>query len=369
MITKRLYFLDAVRAFAILMMLQGHFIDSLIDPIYRNLENPFYATWNYFRGITAPTFYTITGLVFCYLLFKAKEKGDTQKRIKKGLSRGLMLILVGYSLRINFIAWLFGYFDTYFLVIDVLQCIGLSLILIIGFYWLLGKSKTLLALFFLILGTIIFLTEPLYRTISFPELPLFLSNYLSKSNGSVFTMIPWFGYVAYGGFIAALMHKYQNAKHFRLLTSFLFLLVGLLFIFASTPFLRQLTEWTDIQLFADSGNYNYLFSRLGNVLVIFALFFGAEPFLKQSIITKIGQKTLSIYIIHFIIIYGSYTGFGLKSFFYKSLTPTEAVLGAIMFMVVVCFISFHYVKTNKFVYNYLGKLVGIFKKNQTIDED
>ena len=104
-------------------------------------------------------------------------------------------------------------------------------------------------------------------------------------------------------------------------------------------------------------------------MVIFALFFGAEPFLKQSIITKIGQKTLSIYIIHFIIIYGSYTGFGLKSFFYKSLTPTEAVLGAIMFMVVVCFISFHYVKTNKFVYNYLGKLVGIFKKNQTIDED
>ena len=120
MITKRLYFLDAVRAFAILMMLQGHFIDSLIDPIYRNLENPFYATWNYFRGITAPTFYTITGLVFCYLLFKAKEKGDTQKRIKKGLSRGLMLILVGYSLRINFIAWLFGYFDTYFLVILVI---------------------------------------------------------------------------------------------------------------------------------------------------------------------------------------------------------------------------------------------------------
>jgi hypothetical protein len=351
------------------MMLQGHFVDTLINPIYRNLQNPIYATWNYFRGITAPTFYTITGLVFCYLLFKAKEKGDTKQRIKKGLSRGLMLIVVGYTLRISFIDWLFGYFDPYFLVIDVLQCIGLSLILIIGFYLLCGKNNTILGIVFSIIGTIIFLTEPLYRTISFPELPLIFSNYLSKTNGSIFTMIPWFGYVAYGGLIAVLMHKFQTKKHFRIITSMLFLVIGLLLIFASTPFLRQLTEWTDITIFKRSGDYNYLFSRLGNVLVIFGLFFGFEPYLKQSIISKIGQKTLSIYIIHFMIIYGSYTGFGLNRFFYKSLNPTEVVIGAILFIIVVCFISFYYVKTNKFVYNYLGKLVGLFKKSSTTDED
>ena len=41
----RLFFLDAVRAFAILMMLQGHFIDALLQPIYRDKTNAIYNTW------------------------------------------------------------------------------------------------------------------------------------------------------------------------------------------------------------------------------------------------------------------------------------------------------------------------------------
>ena len=32
----RLYFIDIVRAIAILMMLQGHFVDTLLDPQFRN---------------------------------------------------------------------------------------------------------------------------------------------------------------------------------------------------------------------------------------------------------------------------------------------------------------------------------------------
>ena len=84
----RLFFLDAVRAFAILMMLQGHFIDSLLNPIYRDTSNTIYNIWAYFRGITAPTFFTITGLVFVFLLLKAKEKGAEQERIKKGMHLG-----------------------------------------------------------------------------------------------------------------------------------------------------------------------------------------------------------------------------------------------------------------------------------------
>ena len=71
---KRLYFIDAIRAFAILMMLQGHFIDTLLAIEYRDPDNIAYSTWLYFRGITAPVFFTISGLIFTYLLIKAKEK-------------------------------------------------------------------------------------------------------------------------------------------------------------------------------------------------------------------------------------------------------------------------------------------------------
>ena len=125
------------------MMLQGHFIDTLLAIEYRDPNNIAFTTWQYFRGITAPVFFTISGLIFTYLLIKAKEKGSLNQRIKKGIIRGLMLIVIGYALRIPVFRWLSGSFGTYFMVIDVLQIIGLSLILILAIY-ILYQKKTLL---------------------------------------------------------------------------------------------------------------------------------------------------------------------------------------------------------------------------------
>ena len=132
--SERLYFIDIVRAFAILMMLQGHFIDTLLSIEYRDVSSTAFQIWSYFRGITAPTFFTISGLIFTYLLLKAKEKGNEKLRIKKGIIRGFFLIGVGYLLRAPIFKWLSGKFTTYFLAVDVLQCIGLSLILHMHFY-------------------------------------------------------------------------------------------------------------------------------------------------------------------------------------------------------------------------------------------
>ena len=351
----RLFFLDAVRAFAILMMLQGHFIDSLLKPIYRDKSNAIYNTWEYFRGITAPTFFTITGLVFVYLLLRAKSKNEDAYRIKKGFNRGLLLIGIGYALRFSFIELFQGKLNLYFIVIDVLQCIGLSLILLIGLYLFTLKKEYIFAVLMLVLGTTIFATEPLYRTLHVEGIPKFLANYITKENGSVFTMIPWFGYVCYGAFIAVLFHKFGHKYRYKQIKITGFLVFGVGLMFLSSPVLNYLTTVTGIQLFYDSAHYNYLFTRLGNVLVIFGLFYTFERFLKHAIITKIGQKTLSIYVIHFIIIYGSFTGIGLKHFFYKSLTPMQAILGALVFMIVVCMISFHYAKTNKFIYKWMRK--------------
>ena len=352
----RLFFLDAVRAFAILMMLQGHFIDSLLNPIYRDTSNTIYNIWAYFRGITAPTFFTITGLVFVFLLLKAKEKGAEQERIKKGINRGLLLIVLGYALRFSFISLMYGKVNMNFLQVDVLQCIGLSLLLLIFLFKISFKNEWMLATLFLIIGFIIFVSEPLYRTLKIENAPILFTNYLSLQNGSVFTIIPWFGYVAFGGFIAVLFSKFGHKNNYKPIKIVAFLIIGVFMIFYSTATLKLLDNLFDLPLFTRSANYNYLFSRLGNVLVIFGLFYAFETYLKQAIITKIGQKTLSIYVIHFMIIYGSFTGISLKHFFYKSLNPTQAIIGAIAFMVVVCLISFYYVQTNTYLYNKMRKL-------------
>ncbi|MCF8272748.1 MAG: DUF1624 domain-containing protein [Flavobacteriaceae bacterium] len=365
--SNRLYFIDAVRAFAILMMLQGHFIDTLLKPIYKDTSYAAFNLWSYFRGITAPTFFTISGLVFLYLLFKAKAKGTDKKRIKKGLTRGLMLIGIGYLLRLNLKDWLTGYFNNYVLVIDVLQCIGLSLIILIGLYILVKKNSLTLAVILFILGFVCFLTEPLYRTITLENVPLFFANYMTKANGSVFTILPWFGYIAYGGVIATIFFKYSHNTNFKKIVLPSFIFIGLFLIYLSSFTLHKLYYLTDFELFERSADYNYLFTRLGNVLLLFAFFYAFENYLKQSIITKIGEKTLSIYVVHFIIIYGSFTGFGLKQFLDKSLGPWEAISGALVFMLTVCLIVFYGGKTNAFIYKHLRRFLHLVKNRKTDD--
>lgn len=353
---QRLYFIDAVRAFAILMMLQGHFIDTLLAPEHRDMSHLAYKVWSYFRGITAPTFFTISGLIFTYLLLKAKENGTEKHRMRKGLNRGLMLIGIGYLLRAPFLSWLTGYFDTYFLVTDVLQIIGLSLICIVGLYFICFKNCRLLSIMTLIVGFLIFVSEPLYRNLSLENVPLLFSNYVSKANGSVFTIIPWFGYMAFGAYIATLFYRHLKKTNFKPIIVSVFFIVGYFLIEKSSIALFYLHQWTDIQLFIDSASYNYLFSRLGNVLLYFGIFYGFERYLKPRLLLKIGQKTLSIYVIHFIIIYGSFTGFGLSQLIGKTLKPWEAIIGAVAFLFVVCFISFYYVQTNAYLYEKLQKL-------------
>ena len=359
---NRLYFIDAVRAFAILMMLQGHFIDTLLDVSYRDDSNLIFKCWKYFRGITAPTFFTISGLIFSYLLIRAKHSGNVKKRMRKGMLRGLMLIGIGYLLRIPIFEWLIGKFNGYFLIIDVLQCIGLSLMGIVIIYRLTCRKTLVFSILMLLLGLLIFMTEPLYRFIELPNVPALFSNYLTKENGSVFTILPWFGYVAFGAFIATLFYRYLERPRFKHATVSGFFIVGIVLMQFSGYILMKLYYVTSVALFKDVAYYNYLFTRLGNVLVIFSLFYLIERYLRKPLILKIGQKTLSIYVIHFIIIYGSFTGIGLHQLIGKTLVPWQAIIGAILFLSTVCFISFYYAKTNAFVYSVIRQIIDKIKR-------
>lgn len=360
--TNRLYFIDVVRAFAILMMLQGHFIDTLLAVEFRDPNSIIFSIWQYFRGITAPMFFTISGLIFTYLLYKAQDRGTAAVRIRKGISRGFMLIGVGYLLRIPIFRWFTGQFDTYFLVIDVLQCIGLSLILIVLFYKLTRESQLFFSILMLFLGVTIFLFEPFYRTYDAAGIPLVIANYLTKENGSIFTIIPWFGYMALGAFMSTLFHRFLKKSNFKFMAVIVLITFGLLLVNFSTLFFKFTGQLLNFQLLIDVSNFNYLFIRLGNVLVIFGLIYAFENYLKQSLILKIGQKTLSIYVIHFVVLYGSFTGWGLNRILGKNLTSYEAIFGAILFLSIVSLVAIKRVWANNYMYQTLLIRIGQLKQ-------
>ncbi|WP_281765429.1 heparan-alpha-glucosaminide N-acetyltransferase domain-containing protein [Neptunitalea lumnitzerae] len=340
----RLYFIDLIRAFAICMMLQGHFTDSLLGHEFRDPNNIFYSVWLYFRGITAPTFFTVSGFIFTYLLIKdTVHTGWNNIRVSKGIRRGITLVLVGYALRTNMAGLLMGRIYDGFYMVDVLQCIGISLMLIITVYLLTLKApKWVMPLMLLSATVFLFAFEPIYSKLSFDYLPKMFANYFTKANGSVFTIFPWFGYAAFGSFMGYVFNYFKERKNMYSYAVVITLITGLALLFGSSPFFNKMYEWTNISLFHNIYSNNYLFARLGNVLLSFAIFMILQNVITSRKIREIGQNTLSIYIIHFMLLYGSFTGLGLYKYFNHQLHPYIVVPGAILFVITNVFISFKY---------------------------
>lgn len=343
--TTRLYFIDAMRAWAILMMLQGHFIDGLLDNTFRDNASTGYTLWKYFRGITAPIFFTVSGFIFTYLLVRPPQTGFANPRLKKGIKRGFELILIAYLLRMNLKGLINGHIYASFYLVDVLHCIGLSILGIIGIYLLTNiKQKFVFPVVLLAVALLLFIFEPQYKQLTYAFLPDVLANYFTRANGSVFTIIPWFGYASFGAFVSILFTRYKGVKHFYTVAISIAVVTGLLLIFYSSSFFVIISELTGLQLFADISYNNYLFIRLGDVLLAFVIFMLVRQWLTNSTLLKIGQSTLSIYVIHFMILYGSFTGLGLYQYYNHSLPPSIAISGAIVFMIVCSFTALLYEK-------------------------
>ncbi len=342
---NRLYFLDAIRAFAIMMMLQGHFVHALLGDTFRDQNNSIFNIWQYFRGITAPTFFTITGFIFTYLLVKQDAVGLDNPRVLKGVKRAVKVIFWGYVLRLSLYAVFSGTINPSFFYVDVLQCIGTSLLVLIGVYLLTYQyNKILFQYIVLGLGVLIFVLQPLYGKCILEFLPKTIANYFTNRNGSIFTLFPWFGYVCFGSFMANLFVQYGKRKLFYSYAVLVLLSVGLFLVFFSSSSLMFLYNTTGVVVFKSVAYNNFLFIRLGNVCILFSVFLLLKDYMTNPMLTKIGGKTLSIYIIHFFVLYGSWFGLGLSRFFYHDLTPIEVVLGALLFVTSICALVLYYYK-------------------------
>ena len=378
--TSRLIFIDIIRAFAICMMLEGHFIDGLLAPEYRDENNLFYATWHYIRGMTAPVFFTVSGFIFTYLLIKEQnpaKMGWNHVRVQKGVRRGINLIIIAYLLRANiFNLFTPGYTDMNVRRVDVLHCIGLSLLFLIAFYLLTYRRKNRLRMSIMLLGTtfVAFFFEPIYSHLTYEYLPMALANYFTKENDSVFTIFPWFGYASLGGFMGFLFYKNRENPHLYRNMVIWYILLGVILI--TFPYwMGKIADTLQIHSLQLIAHGDYLIKRIGNVLLFFALFMILRHVITSPTLQKIGQNTLSIYVIHYIILYGSSTGMGLYHYFHDQLTPWQAIIGAILFVIVTILITFLYMRKEALIdekidsikakiYQFLRRIGAIFVKQK-----
>lgn len=329
----RLKFIDMARSVAILLMLEGHFVDDSLGMIYRDPNHPVFATWQYIRGFTAPVFLTVTGLIFVYLLMKNTDTSAFNNvRFKKGIKRVVELFFWGYLVQ--------------YYAFHVLECIASGILLILLIYLLYRLIKFIplwiyfFAAGFTIFGFYLFMRE-LPKDMPWPEHAwYFVQNaFHGPGNRAIFPIVPWVGFTMFGAMIGALLHDVHHRIRSWYFPLIVFGIGAALFWFP-----KEILGGLDSAIglvYSEFGHrfvyLDWLYWKFGMVLMeLSALILidnlWGERIKDSSLFLKVGQNTLTIYVLHMVVLYGSMTGIGLNDFFHKNLNPWQVTIGAISFI-------------------------------------
>ena len=344
---QRLHFIDWARSIAIILMLQGHFITATFTH-YSEMKSNVRAVgtsgnfvfdfWVHLRGLTAPLFFTITGIIFVFLLVKNHyDNPFDNPRVKKGAKRAIQIIIIGYILQLNvrnISYYLSGRINERFFAFHVLHCIGFGMLFLILIYIVSTFIKKIPIIFyFLVLSILIFALKNYFRGMGdnyFPsKAPAIIQN-IFHGEYSIFPFSPWIGYVLFGGFLGAIFRKYETriqSKSFW----YTYLLISIVVL----SILIGVFHLLGLFFFGEQfGNSSYVFFTLMKITLLLSILILIDSRFKfkEGIFSAMGQDTLFIYVFHTMILYGAFIGIGFNTYFSKSLSGFEAIVGAILFV-------------------------------------
>lgn len=332
----RVIFIDLMRAIAVIQMVQGHTVNVLLANNLRIEDLPVYAVWHFLRGMTAPIFMFTAGTVFTYLFRSVKKHFSENYRVKKGIRRALLLLFIGYLLR--YPSWTIIDFSQVtpeawqsFFIVDVLQLIGISLLILLMILFVVEKFKLNYTLTFTITALVIFFISPFTEITNWNELlPAPLAAYFYSRAGSLFPIFPWAGYVISGAVLGSYLA--QNPMVFKSARfSMLMGIIGIMLMISS--FLSDiLLTYFSVNIVDPQVASDTIFLRIGFVLTLTSIvsYISLKVEHIPHLIILIGRNTLLIYVVHLIILYGSIWTPGLGLIIGPSLSGWQSFFAAIV---------------------------------------
>ena len=194
MISQRIRAFDWLRGLAVLVMIQTHSL-SLLKPELR--AGDFFARLQWIDGLVAPSFIFAAGFAVALTQVRAAAGGGSRSRRFKRTLRRLGEVLIVATL-VNW-AWFPIFREPRWLIrIDILHCIGFSLLIALPILALLAPVPRALRWASLALAILAFGLSPLTEHVPAP-----LGHFLNVNTGSVFPLLPWGGYVYLGAAVGA----------------------------------------------------------------------------------------------------------------------------------------------------------------------
>ncbi|MCL4510490.1 MAG: DUF1624 domain-containing protein [Bacteroidetes bacterium] len=337
---NRLVLLDILRAIGVMLMIEGHTVDAVLSPVYKDGSSIIFQFWTFFRGLTAPFFFFSSGLAFVVATVKSKDGLlSVSKRAKyRRVKRIATLLLLGYALHMP-LQLLYSPSSIpaegwkIFYLVDALQIISLSLLVILVIS-LFAKTKKTLFRSFVIAAALSLIIAPIADQIRWETfLNPFFYSYLTFRSGSFFTFFPFSAYLFVGAAFGAAsislpaetraLVMSKNFMRVSLISLVLFVVFFSIQILAVSPYVDYWRALPAVN-FLGFGLVTLVASLVGYLTLQVKHF--------PKILPAIGKSSLTVYVVHLMIVYGSPINFGLAQLIPGGTDPAVAILLAAVVM-------------------------------------
>ena len=182
---ERAVFVDLLRLVASLQMVQGHTLDGLLADAHRS--GPVFEAWTWSRGLTSVAFLFAAGLSF-HLATLTRLDAHLADPLgpRSRFERGAVLIVLGYAMHAP---------DGP--IVDVLQCIGLTLLLLEGLAFATRDARSVVVGAG-VLALSLAMIAPAANAVVPSGLIAPLAHWITPRGGSIFPIVPWAAYMLAG---------------------------------------------------------------------------------------------------------------------------------------------------------------------------
>jgi uncharacterized membrane protein len=301
-----------MRGFACLLMFEVHGYDSWLTDSLR--QGNFYRLSQFSGTIAAPIFLFLAGASLALVSDRMKQKGATPNQVERRLAwRGLEIVGLGYLLRLQ--EFVMGYKTamwTDLLRVDILNVIGVSLMLM-AVLWRICKDRRTTAVVSLAICAAMVLATPLLWTTMRPRwLPWYVESYINgvhtfdAPQNWLFPIFPWAAFAFAGLALGCFLFDDWATKHVAETIGWLGFLGVALFLISfpidslSAHLYAQYDYW--------HTSPSFFLARVGVLLVLFPLSYawcrwglGAAKFRP---LVWLGETSLLVYWVHIVFVYG-----------------------------------------------------------------
>jgi len=304
----RYTFIDLLRGWAIILMIEPHVFNTFLLPELK--LTGWFSVVSFINGLIAPAFLFVSGFVF---EISSGSKLDDMRKFKlpfwKKLWRIISIILIGYALHLPYKSLskiinkstpeqLQSFYS-----VDVLQCIGVGLLVLFLLRLIIRSDKIY---HYTLIGLTIVVTtiSPIFWKTEFTNYlhPVF-ANYFNRLNGSLFPVFPWINFILVGAIFAKyFLDAASNGKEEKFIKATSF--TGIVMLFSGHLFYSGLFPGS---LTSILPNPVFFVERLGYVLFFATIcwYYANWRKTKKSFVLDASRESLLIYWLHLVIIYSA----------------------------------------------------------------